>query len=262
MDNDLESRVGTDRRVNVWGRRRTDATNNIEGKKSYDFIKEYLKTNPQAQSSDIPIEHIMGLVRYAGSLEGHAAEEFHNARHDTLTNIPNRYGLEEELKGIIEEADEHKTNVTYAFFDIDNFKAINTEHTHDMGDLILMALGESLGNCIRTGDYAGRVGGEEFVIIIKDTMLGEGLNVAARMKNYIESYIRQQYADNLVPTDITVSMGVSNYTGNSGSVAELQSNAKEALQRAKTIPNKGSVVYKHPDTGELVVFENKQKEYK
>ena len=225
------------------GRRKSDNPTNLPGHDSYEFIQSYVLEHRDAGTSIIPMEKLAGVLEYVSALQRHVREESHNARHDALTKIPNRFGLEEELTEMTIEADESKSNLTYIFFDIDNFKRINTEYTHEGGDKILRALGDAITEATRPEDYAGRVGGEEFAMVIKDTSLEEGLKVASRLKNTIQTKMNEAYTNGDIPSSITLSMGVSNYTGNASNVHELTQKAKDALMHAKGIEGKDRIVY-------------------
>jgi len=229
------------------GRRRSDDVASLPGHDSYKFVEDYLAQNPEASTAILPTEQLKGILEYVTSLQNHSRREHHNARHDTLTQIPNRFGLEEELNFMTREADESNTNLTYIFFDIDNFKRINTEYTHEGGDQILRALGKSISEVTRPQDYAGRVGGEEFVLVLKDTSLDEGLKVAKRLKGSIQGKMNEYFERGEIPSTITLSMGISNYTGNASNVHELTQKAKDALMHAKGIEGKDRIVYHNPE---------------
>jgi diguanylate cyclase (GGDEF)-like protein len=241
----LEGIIASDRRKGL-GRRRSDNLESLPGHDSYAFIQEYVNSNNDANTGLIPVEHLQGLVHYVQALQQHALKESHSARHDALTRLPNTFGLGEELAAMCKEADQNNTNLTYIFFDIDNFKRINTEYTHAGGDKILSHLGAAILKFTRPQDYAGRVGGEEFAVAIKDTSLDEGLAVAKRLKTDVQEAMDSYFSKGEIPTSITVSMGVSNYTGNSSNVHELQQRAKEALMHAKGIDGKNSIMYISP----------------
>src|SRR5690606_4538094 len=86
------------------------------------------------------------------------------ARTDPLTQLPNRLRLREILPRRIREAARHGRPLSLVLFDIDHFKAINDEHGHHAGDLVLAELGRVLARLLRSTDVPARWGGEEFVV--------------------------------------------------------------------------------------------------
>lgn len=95
------------------------------------------------------------------------AEEIlkHRAFHDSLTDLPNRALFEDRLELAIAGAKRHGSIVGIAYIDVDEFKAVNDQHGHDVGDRVLVALGERLKAGVRQIDTAARFGGDEFVVI-------------------------------------------------------------------------------------------------
>jgi diguanylate cyclase len=84
---------------------------------------------------------------------------------DPLTGLPNRRALVLELARMLARAARTATRVQVAFVDLDGFKTINDEHGHDIGDRFLLHIAHRLRAGVRIGDYAGRFGGDEFVVI-------------------------------------------------------------------------------------------------
>jgi diguanylate cyclase len=84
---------------------------------------------------------------------------------DSLTQLPNRRALHEELTRLLAQGARRGSSVLVAFIDLDGFKAINDTHGHHMGDQFLVALADRLRTVLRSEDLAGRLGGDEFVVI-------------------------------------------------------------------------------------------------
>ncbi|WP_073235040.1 EAL domain-containing protein [Desulforamulus putei] len=106
------------------------------------------------------------------------------ATHDAITNIPNRYSLEEALRLAVKKA---KTGLESALLliDIDNFKLVNDTLGHTAGDELLVQFTEILQKNIREGDFAARFGGDEFAIIIEGIEKNEVLDMADRIRNAV-----------------------------------------------------------------------------
>jgi diguanylate cyclase (GGDEF domain) len=112
------------------------------------------------------------------------------AGHDSLTDLLNRGRIEWVLRHLIE--DTNKTHHTFSaiMIDIDSFKHINDTYGHSVGDDVLIRLAEIMKNGVRPTDYAGRWGGDEFVILLPDTDIDQSEKVADRMRrNFAEADI-------------------------------------------------------------------------
>lgn len=112
------------------------------------------------------------------------------AGYDSLTDLLNRGRIEWVLRHLIE--DTNKTHHTFSaiMIDIDSFKHINDTYGHSVGDDVLIRLADIMKNGVRPTDYAGRWGGDEFVILLPDTDIDQSEKVADRMRrNFAEADI-------------------------------------------------------------------------
>ena len=112
------------------------------------------------------------------------------AGHDSLTDLLNRGRIEWVLRYLIE--DTNKTHHTFSaiMIDIDSFKHINDTYGHSVGDDVLIRLADIMKNGVLPTDYAGRWGGDEFVILLPDTDIDQSEKVADRMRrNFAEADI-------------------------------------------------------------------------
>ncbi|MBO9625845.1 MAG: diguanylate cyclase [Microbacterium sp.] len=89
----------------------------------------------------------------------------HSASHDSLTGLPNRAGLVEQLDRVIARVAAHASTCTVLFLDLDGFKAINDERGHATGDDVLRLVADRLIHACRPGDAVARLGGDEFVVV-------------------------------------------------------------------------------------------------
>lgn len=89
-----------------------------------------------------------------------------SAHYDTLTNLPNRFLLNDRLKHAIVEAKRTKRLLAVVFIDLDGFKAVNDTHGHDMGDALLVSVAKHMKAALRATDTVARIGGDEFVVVI------------------------------------------------------------------------------------------------
>lgn len=87
---------------------------------------------------------------------------------DTLTNLPNRRFTESHIKQKLKEYQDLNLNFAIAFLDIDHFKYINDTYGHNVGDDMLKMLSQTYVNAVRSNDFVGRWGGEEFIVVFSD----------------------------------------------------------------------------------------------
>ena len=115
--------------------------------------------------------------------------------------------------------------------DIDHFKNINDTYGHQTSDLVLKRLGSVLLDALRKIDFAGRIGGEEFAIILPETNAKDALVVAERIRKVVEeTEIPLEYG---LPLHIALSIGVTTLMDNSSNIDTLLGQADKALYEAK-----------------------------
>jgi len=105
-----------------------------------------------------------------------------SARHDPLTNVLNRKGLDESLVREIATMRRKDTPLSLALLDIDNFKKLNDELGHETGDVALIHLVTVVRDYLRPQDTLARYGGEEFVILMPETLLKDAVNAMTRLQ--------------------------------------------------------------------------------
>ena len=123
--------------------------------------------------------------------------------YDTLTGLPNRKKLLEDVRDLLEKEEE---NFAFFFIDLDNFKSINDNFGHQAGDKVLAEAAERLKSNTRTKDIVSRIGGDEFIVIIRDLKFSISVTVIAEklVKILSAAYI---YNDNILY--IGASVGIS-----------------------------------------------------
>jgi len=107
------------------------------------------------------------------------------ARFDALTGAMSRPALEARLEACVAEAHERGVALSLVFFDVDRFKRINDDYGHQVGDSCLKIVVMRTRNRLRTYDMIGRWGGDEMVVVLPDTRLGEALGVAENLRSAI-----------------------------------------------------------------------------
>ncbi|HEX2825585.1 MAG TPA: EAL domain-containing protein [Burkholderiales bacterium] len=152
------------------------------------------------------------------------------ASHDALTGLFNRSMFSERLQQALAQAHRHDRRLAVLFIDLDGFKTINDTLGHDAGDVLLADLANRLRVCMREGDTLGRMGGDEFVVLIEgydeDTQL---LEVARKvLDTAAEPFLLRdgEYR-------ITASVGIAAYPQDGEDAHDLLKNADIAMYRAK-----------------------------
>lgn len=113
-------------------------------------------------------------------------EIFSQARKDPLTDLPNRFVLEERITGMMEQAKRYNRPLTLAALDLDHFKSINDTLGHFEGDRILQRVASELQQQIRVPDLLVRMGGDEFLLVLPDTNLQMAQCLAERLCRAID----------------------------------------------------------------------------
>ena len=158
------------------------------------------------------------------------------ATTDSLTQISNRYALMNRLKEEVDRTNRFNDDFVLIMFDIDFFKKVNDEYGHDVGDSVLQQLSTLVFNEVRSIDLLGRLGGEEFLIIMPKTTLSEAKESSERIRKKVENHVFEN------ELKITISLGVANYRENQ-KVSGLMKMADLALYQAKESGRNKTVLY-------------------
>lgn len=164
---------------------------------------------------------------------------------DALTGLYNRRYLVEAFVNNLEVAKRRESPVGCFILDIDNFKRFNDEFGHKVGDLVLKRVAKTLQGAIRSGDIAGRFGGEEFLVILPDTPDAEVYRVAERVRTAIAAINYDEIGLNNIPK-ITVSIGIAAFPMHGYSHYHITHAADQALYRAKNEGKNRSIVHHDP----------------
>ncbi len=151
------------------------------------------------------------------------------SKEDFLTKLASRRAIDEELKKAEEAYKRYKIDYSVCFIDIDHFKVINDTYGHDAGDIILSAIGKILKKYTREVDFAGRYGGEEFLVILPSTGLENAIEFAKKIRDIISNF-KFMYKNDRI--DVKVSIGVSE-RGANNSLQDTIKKADEMLYKAK-----------------------------
>ncbi|MDC5811188.1 diguanylate cyclase [Vibrio europaeus] len=159
------------------------------------------------------------------------------AQYDPLTGIFNRRALMDAVRDI--EALHHHTTIVF-MLDLDHFKMVNDQFGHAVGDNVLRNVTALVKQDIRHSDIFGRMGGEEFTVILPETKLEKGIQIAERIRKSIEVFLGDSLPDPSSHQPLTISIGVSVWQD--GSFSKALANADKYLYRAKK-QGRNQVVY-------------------
>lgn len=151
------------------------------------------------------------------------------ATSDQLTGIYNRRGFEDAAERAIRNAQRQRQPLAVVVADIDNFKAINDRHGHSAGDRALRHFASRLERLIRRGDLIGRIGGEEFALLLVNTRAQDAIEVVERIRRDIAA----MPVEGPARIAMTASFGVTGLRPGDISLAALLSRADRALYRSK-----------------------------
>ncbi len=152
------------------------------------------------------------------------------ASTDSLTGINNHRSFHEKAGELFSRASRYNKPISVLLADIDNFKLINDTYGHDAGDSVLKSMCENCRSLVREIDVFGRVGGEEFAVILEEAAVADALIVAERIRSRIEKINFESGGSSI---RFTVSIGVASFRSSDIAFDEIMKRADLALYKAK-----------------------------
>jgi diguanylate cyclase (GGDEF)-like protein len=169
------------------------------------------------------------------------------ASHDMLTGVLNARAYYAACEQNIRAASRSGQPYAVVFVDLDHFKAVNDTHGHSAGDAVLKAVATCMRQSIRTSDFLGRIGGEEFSIFIPNTARGGALQLAESLRVAVEA-LEPSIGDRRL--HVTASIGVALCDGAAEEMHAIQQRADQAMYLAKKLGrNRVSVFGETPPLG-------------
>lgn len=152
---------------------------------------------------------------------------------DSLTGVSNRASVLHYLEKHAELARRHLRPLSLILADLDHFKSINDQYGHPTGDLVLQLFGVVLLGRLRSCDHVGRIGGEEFLVVLPETAAKEALQVAENLRVSLERELVGPLSGG-DPFQVTCSLGVAQLSEQDVDGGSLLARADVALYKAKS----------------------------
>ena len=162
--------------------------------------------------------------------------ERENSRLDFLTGMINQRGFYEALRRERERASRLNTPLTLAYVDLDNFKLVNDRFDHRTGDSVLAAVGQTLRRSIRDIDLAGRLGGDEFCLLLPNTDSAGARVLLEKVKEVLLGVMEASH------WPVTFSIGAVTFLQPAQAAAEMINVADRVMYAAKT-QGKNRIIY-------------------
>jgi diguanylate cyclase (GGDEF)-like protein len=173
------------------------------------------------------------------------AETHDRATVDRLTGVANRQALLAELFTEVERATRYERPLCVAFVDIDHFKAVNDTYGHAAGDVVLRGVAQTIAENLRTSDYIGRYGGEEFMLILAETGVEDGAALSEKLRILVE---RARFSvEGNTDLSVTISIGIVGGAGKGLRMDTLVRDADAAMYSAKSLGRNQTYIFEEPD---------------
>lgn len=167
---------------------------------------------------------------------------YHSARLDSLSGLANRHALQEYVNSLISECQRQEKEFAFLFLDFDNFKAVNDSMGHEIGDEVIREASKLIASDLRLHDFAARVGGDEFVMVIKTYNSKEELG---RIVQRIQIALATHSFGGDHKLQVGSSVGIAFYPQDGSDFMELMKNSDIAMFAAKAKRNSGYHFFSH-----------------
>lgn len=175
------------------------------------------------------------------------------SQHDPLTGLVNRNEMDKRIERSILSAKRDDTEATLFYLDLDQFKVINDTCGHMAGDKLLKQLAHMMGEMLRSRDTLGRIGGDEFALLLDRCPIGDSMGIAEKIQKKIRDY-RFVWSDKVFRVGVCI--GIASINRESQEVSEVLSNADAACYAAKESGR--NAIQVHSDDNELLEQQRSQ----
>jgi len=195
-------------------------------------VWDYLSLPPDFAEMAARLKVQLKRKHYSDHLRRSMHESILHASSDPLTGLANRRQANARLGQMLDDADRQGISLAAMMLDLDQFKAVNDAHGHQVGDAVLVEFAKRLNKAVRSADLVARIGGEEFLVVMQ--------NIRSAQASAIAERIRRSVADPSFPVDgvedgvrVTVSIGLALHRGNGETAPDLLARADAALYDSK-----------------------------
>lgn len=179
-------------------------------------------------------QHVLHYVAVFSDISDAKADQHrlqHLAAHDPLTGLANRAEFQRHCEIAIERAACDRRTVVVMFIDLDAFKFVNDSYSHAVGDSLLKLVAERIRHELRDGDIAGRIGGDEFTVLLQNLVLRED---AAALADRLVSALSEAFRIDDYEIVLSASIGIAGFPLDGSDALSLIANADAAMYAAKT----------------------------
>lgn len=183
-----------------------------------------------------------GIVRDISEQMAYQNQLLDMAYRDPLTDLGNRKAFGEQLQNSLELMQLKQQPLALLYLDLDRFKQVNDQYGHDVGDALLKCIAERLRNSLRQPDWAYRLGGDEFTVLLPEADRNTAIKLAERLLNNLSQPFRH---GDIVINFVTPSIGIALYPEHASHAEGLIKAADIAMYAAKEQRNR-ACVYQSP----------------
>lgn len=189
--------------------------------------------------------HIQAVVRDVSHRREMEQDLRHIAHHDQLTKLPNRLAIQKALERASSRAVSEGQGFAILFVDLDDFKYVNDNYGHAVGDHVLRKASEILQSSLRGSDMVARWGGDEFIILLNDITDPEQAGAVAQklLENFTDHSMNGEFG--MKPDErVYCSIGISLFPQDDDDWGELIEKADQAMYTSKTKGKRSFTFYK------------------
>ena len=215
----------------------------LNRRKTGEIISERLTIHTVFRADGTPLRRI-GLFYDITEQKRNQEIIWQQANYDTLTGLANRRMFTERLEQELKFAKRRSLRVALLFIDLDHFKDVNDSLGHEMGDLLLKQVGEKLSSCVRATDTVGRLGGDEFTIIISEV---DDPSVVDGVARKVLGTVADRDLLAGLAANVSASIGITLYPDDGETVSDLMKNADRAMYASKRLGRNRFCYFNSPE---------------
>ncbi|HEX5670281.1 MAG TPA: diguanylate cyclase [Sulfuricurvum sp.] len=183
------------------------------------------------RNSEGIVTHYVAIMSDISERKAREEHLEHLAHYDMLTGLPNRTLFNDRIEQLMKDANRNGSSFAVLYLDLDRFKPINDTYGHKVGDRVLQIVAERMQEEVRATDTVTRIGGDEFIILLKDA--GQH-DIAELMGNKIAAHLTAPMHIDGHDIDIGVSIGISIYPDDGSDIKSLLHHADSVMYGTKT----------------------------